>query len=87
MSRGSWAAVELTPDGAVTQDRRQPCVVRQARYDASMTWVLPTELLPIAGLLALVGSWPRVRTSLSSGRLFGQVFAITLPIIGLVWLG
>ena len=41
-----------------------------------MTWLMPTELLPIAGMLALVIAWPRLHAPTSSQRLFAEVFAI-----------
>ena len=37
---------------------------------------MPIELLPIAGMLALVIAWPRLHAPTSSQRLFAEVFAI-----------
>ena len=52
-----------------------------------MSWLLPTELLPVAALLALVLAWPRLQVPRSAARLFGQVVAITVGCIALVWVG
>ena len=52
-----------------------------------MSWVLPTALLPVAGLLAFLLAWPRLRLSGSGAQRLGQVVAITVASIGLVWLG
>jgi hypothetical protein len=52
-----------------------------------MSRVLPTGLLPITGLLALVLAWPRPRLFGSGAVIVGQVVAITVACIRLVWLG
>ena len=41
-----------------------------------MTWRMPTELLPIAGMLALVIAWPRLHAPMTLQQLFAEVFAI-----------
>jgi hypothetical protein len=41
-----------------------------------MTWVMPVQLLPFAGLLALVVAWPRLSGLTSHGRLFVDVLII-----------
>jgi hypothetical protein len=41
-----------------------------------MTWLMPVQLLPFAGLLALVFAWPRISTPTSHVRLFVDVFII-----------
>ena len=46
-----------------------------------MTWLMPTELLPIAGVLALVLAWPRLHAPTSSLRLFAEVLGISLGTI------
>jgi hypothetical protein len=52
-----------------------------------MPWLLPVELLSIAGLLALVLACPRLSGLISRIQFIGQVFVITVACIGLVWLG
>jgi hypothetical protein len=52
-----------------------------------MSWVLPAVLLPVAGLLALVLTVPRLASSAPAARWFREVFALTMASIGLVWLG
>ena len=46
-----------------------------------MTWVLPGELMPIAGVLALVLAWPRLRTSTSPTRLAIEILVITRVVV------
>jgi hypothetical protein len=41
-----------------------------------MTWLMPVQLLPFAGLLALVFAWPRISTPTSHVRLFIEVLII-----------
>jgi hypothetical protein len=43
-----------------------------------MTWMMPVQCPPFAGLLALVFAWPRLRQPTSSLRLVVEVFLITL---------
>ena len=40
-----------------------------------MTWLMPTELIPIAAILGLVMVWPRLQATTTSWWLFGEVFA------------
>jgi hypothetical protein len=47
--------------------------------------VLPTALLPVAGVLALVLIWPRLRLQSSNGRLFAEAFGLALVAIALIW--
>lgn len=49
-----------------------------------MSWLLPTLLLPIAGVLALALVWPRMGQP-STTRLIAEAFAITLGAVGIVW--
>jgi hypothetical protein len=46
-----------------------------------MSWLMPTELLPIAGMLALILAWPRLHAPTSSRRLFAVVSAICVGTI------
>jgi hypothetical protein len=48
-----------------------------------MTRLVPTELLPVAGLLALVIAWPRLRAPTSSRRLFAEIFGVTIGAMAL----
>ena len=41
-----------------------------------MTWRMPADLVPLAGLLALVVAWPRIAQPTSAARLFGDVLLI-----------
>jgi hypothetical protein len=41
-----------------------------------MTWLMPVQLLPFAGLLALAFAWPRISKPTSHVRLFGEVLII-----------
>ena len=41
-----------------------------------MTWLMPVQFLPFAGLLALVVAWPRISKPTSHVRLFGEVLII-----------
>jgi len=41
-----------------------------------MTWLTPTELLPIAGVLALVFAWPCLHAPTSSSRLVAEFVAL-----------
>ena len=41
-----------------------------------MTWVMPGQLLPFAGLLTLVFAWPRISKPSSHVRLFVDVLII-----------
>ena len=41
-----------------------------------MTLLMPVQLLPFAGLLALVFAWPRISEPTSPVRLFGDVLII-----------
>jgi hypothetical protein len=50
-----------------------------------MPWLLPTAMLPVDGLLALVLVWPRLRAQPSSGRLVAEAFGVALVSTGLVW--
>ena len=50
-----------------------------------MSATLPAELRPVAGLLALALSWPRLRTQPANGRLVAEAFGIALVSISLVW--
>jgi hypothetical protein len=52
-----------------------------------MSWRLPTALPPVAGLLAFVLSWPRLRVRATAARLLSEVVLLTLASIALVWLG
>jgi hypothetical protein len=47
--------------------------------------VLPTALLPVAGVMALVMVWPRLQKQPSNGRLFAEAVGMTLVAIALVW--
>ena len=46
-----------------------------------MTRLMPTGLLPIAGMLALGIAWPRRHAPTSSPRLFAEVFAFGIGTI------
>ena len=53
-----------------------------------MTWLMPAQLLPFAGLLALVFAWPRISQPTSHARLFVDVLIIgvsTSAACGTVW--
>ena len=53
-----------------------------------MTWLMPVQFLPFAGLLALVVAWPRISKPTSHVRLFGEVLVIgvgTAAICMAVW--
>jgi ammonia channel protein AmtB len=52
-----------------------------------VSWVLPAELLPVAGLMALVLVWPRLHSQPSNGQLFAEAFGMALVAIALVWAG
>ena len=41
-----------------------------------MTWRMPADLVPLAGLLALVGAWPRSSQLTSAAWLFVDVLLI-----------
>jgi hypothetical protein len=43
-----------------------------------MTWVMPVELLPFAGLLALVFAWPRPFRPTAHVRLFVDTLIIAV---------
>jgi hypothetical protein len=43
-----------------------------------MTWVMPVQLLPLAGLLALIFAWPRILRPTSHVRLFIAVLLIAM---------
>jgi len=43
-----------------------------------MTWLMPVQLLPFAGLLALVVAWPRISKPTSHARLFAEVLIISV---------
>ena len=43
-----------------------------------MTWVMPLQLLPFAGLLAPVFAWPRLSKPTPHKRLFDEVLIIAL---------
>jgi hypothetical protein len=43
-----------------------------------MTWLMPVQLLPFAGLLALAFAWPRTSKPTSHVRLFGEVLIIAV---------
>jgi hypothetical protein len=43
-----------------------------------MSWLMPVQLLPVAGLLALVFAWPRIARPTSHVRLFVEVLIITV---------
>jgi hypothetical protein len=47
--------------------------------------MLPIFLLPIAGVLALVLVWPRVRTPISLPRLFLEAVGMVLLAVGILW--
>jgi hypothetical protein len=50
-----------------------------------MSWILPVELLPFAGTVAL---WPLaaiLRRPTSRTRLFAEALGTTLAVIGIVW--
>jgi hypothetical protein len=46
-----------------------------------MTWLMPAEFVPFAGVLAVVFFWPRLRQPTSSVRFAGEVFTITVGTI------
>jgi hypothetical protein len=50
-----------------------------------MTALLPPALLPVAGVLALVLAWPRLRAQPATGRLVAEAFGLTLVALALVW--
>jgi hypothetical protein len=53
-----------------------------------MTWLMPVQLLPFAGLLALVFAWPRISKPTSHAMLFVEVLIIgvgTSAACGAVW--
>ena len=52
-----------------------------------MSWLLPTPLLLVAGVVALVPLASLLRRPVSLPRLIVEAFAITLAVIALVWLG
>lgn len=41
-----------------------------------MTWMLPPAMLPIAGFVALVVAWPRLRNPTSAPRQVAETFLI-----------
>lgn len=41
-----------------------------------MTWLMPVQLLPFAGLLALIFAWPRISKPTSHARHFVEVLII-----------
>jgi hypothetical protein len=41
-----------------------------------MTWLIPVQFLPFAGLIALVVAWPRISKPTSHARLFVDVLII-----------
>jgi hypothetical protein len=43
-----------------------------------MTWLMPVQLLPFAGLLALAFAWPRISKPTSHVRLFVEVLIIAV---------
>src|SRR5829696_478566 len=56
----------------------RPCL----REDASMTWLMPVQFLPFAGLLALVVAWPRISKPASHVRRFVEVLIIGVGTAG-----
>ena len=53
-----------------------------------MTWVMPVQLLPFAGLLALLLASPRISRPTSNVRLFVEALIIaigTAAACGVVW--
>lgn len=49
-----------------------------------MSVLLPTILLPVAGVLALVLAWPRLGPQRSTGRLTGEAFGLGLVAVAIV---
>ena len=43
-----------------------------------MTWLMPVQLLPFAGLLALGFAWPRISKRTTNARLFVEVMSIAI---------
>ena len=43
-----------------------------------MTWLMPVQLLPFAGLLALAFTWPQISKPTSHVRLFVEVLITTV---------
>lgn len=41
-----------------------------------MTWLMPAELVPLAGLLALLAARPRLQQSRSHGRIVFEILII-----------
>lgn len=46
-----------------------------------MTWQMPAELVPLAGVFALVVAWPRLSKPPSHARLLAEVVMIALGTI------
>ena len=51
------------------------------------SWLLPTPLLIVAGVVAVVPLAFLLRRPVSLPRLIVEAFAVTLAVIALVWLG
>ena len=51
------------------------------REDATMPWLLPPMLVPVAGALALVFVWPRLRRPIPTRRLITETLVITAAMI------
>lgn len=52
-----------------------------------MSAFLPTAMFPVAGVLALVLVWPRLRAQPSNGRLIAEAFGMGLVALAIVWTG
>jgi hypothetical protein len=50
-----------------------------------MSAMTPPALLPVAGVLAFVLAWPRLRTQPSNSRLVAESFGMALVAIGIAW--
>ena len=53
-----------------------------------MTWLMPVQLLPFAGLLTLMFAWPRISRPTSHLKLFVEVLIIaagTSTACGAAW--
>jgi hypothetical protein len=46
-----------------------------------MTWLMPAQLVPLAGVFALVVAWPRLSRPTSHARLVLEVLRIALGTI------
>ena len=46
-----------------------------------MTWLMPAELVPLAGVFALVFALPRISKPTAPARLLAEVLIITLATI------